>query len=64
MIFDKELREKVLPQIEETDYEALATAGIFRAIVEIWKKGAKISGEKLLEFVDEDLLEDDLCPFF
>lgn len=62
LIFDKELRDRVLPQIEETDYEALATAGIFRAIFEIWKKGSKISGEKLLEFVDEDLLESDFVP--
>jgi hypothetical protein len=51
-----------LPEIEETDYETLATAGIFRAIFEIWKKGSKITGEKLLEFVDEDLLEEDFVP--
>jgi DNA primase len=62
MIYDEELRAHILPQLEETDYEMLATANVFRALFEIEEKGAAISLENLLEFVGEDETASDFVP--
>jgi DNA primase len=62
LIYDRELREIILPQLEETDYETLATANVFRAIMELQKAGAEITLESLLELVEGDDLASDFVP--
>ncbi len=62
LIYDNELREIILPQIEETDYEMLATANVFRALFEIRKTGAAISLDNLLELVGDDETAQDFVP--
>ena len=62
LIYDKELRQIILPQIEETDYEMLATASVFRALFELQKTGAEISLEHLLELVADDETASDFVP--
>jgi len=62
LIYDNELREIILPQIEETDYEMLATANVFRALFEIRKTGAEISLDNLLELVGDDETARDFIP--
>ncbi|MEP6902006.1 MAG: hypothetical protein ABJA66_09660, partial [Actinomycetota bacterium] len=62
LIYDNELREIILPQLEETDYDALATAGVFRAVLELQKTGALITLESLLELVEEDETASDFVP--
>jgi DNA primase len=62
LIYDNELREIILPQIEETDYEMLATASVFRALFELQKTGAEISLENLLELVADDEMAQDFVP--
>jgi DNA primase len=62
LIYDNELREIILPQLEETDYEPLATANVFRALFELQKTGAEITLESLLELVEEDETASDFVP--
>ncbi|HQU83696.1 MAG TPA: DNA primase [Pyrinomonadaceae bacterium] len=62
LIYDNELREIILPQLEETDYEMLATASVFRALFEIQAKGLEISLDNLLENVGEDETAQDFIP--
>ncbi|CAN5457811.1 DNA primase [soil metagenome] len=62
IIYDTELREIILPQLEETDYESLATASIFRALFEVTEKGLEVSNESLLELTSEDVAATDFVP--
>ncbi|MET0752077.1 MAG: DNA primase [Pyrinomonadaceae bacterium] len=62
LIYDDELREIILPQLEETDYELLATAEVFRALFEIKKNGLEFSSENLLNLVGEDETASDFVP--
>lgn len=62
LIYDRELREIILPQLEETDYEMLATASVFRALFEIEREGAEISLETLLNLVGDDETAQDFVP--
>jgi replicative DNA helicase len=54
LVYDDELRDKVLPRLEETDYEALATAPVFRALSDLNSKGEDVTLEKLTELTGED----------
>ncbi len=62
LIYDNELREIILPQLEETDYDALATAGVFRAVLELQKTSKEITLESLLELVEDDEAASDFVP--
>ncbi|HEX8568154.1 MAG TPA: DNA primase [Pyrinomonadaceae bacterium] len=57
IIHDTELREAILPQLEPSDYEHLASAQIFRAIIELNANGGEINAENLQAFAgDSDSL--------
>jgi replicative DNA helicase len=56
------LREAILPSLEETDYEELATASIFRALMTLRKNGAEVSAETLTELTADDALVEDILP--
>jgi DNA primase len=62
LIFDDELRHIILPQIEETDFEQLATASIFRALYTLQNRAAEIKLESLLELVETDETASDFVP--
>ena len=62
LIYDEDLREIILPQIEETDYETLATATVFRALFEIKRNNLEFSSENLLEMTSEDVGASDFVP--
>jgi DNA primase len=62
LINDNELRQVILPQLEETDFEALATASIFRAFLTIQQNGEQINAEKLTNLVSEDAIAEDFLP--
>lgn len=62
MIFDEELRETILGGLEETDYESLATASIFRALFELRQRKEKVTLEALLELVGDDEAASDYVP--
>jgi len=54
LIYDAELREMILPALEETDYEQLGTAEVFRAFLALREIGSEINGVNLLALVEDD----------
>jgi DNA primase len=62
LIYDEELRDIILPQIEETDYETLATAEVFRALLALKEIGSPVTNENLLELVSDDEAASDFVP--
>ncbi len=54
IIYDTELREIILPILEETDYEHLATAEIFKALIALREIGSETTSENLLKMVEDD----------
>ncbi len=59
---DEEVRRRILPQLEESDYEALPTAAIFRALIEIDESGARFDSAALLSKTETDDVAADLVP--
>ena len=62
LIYDGELRDAILPQIEETDYENLATAAVFRALFVIHQNGLDVTNQNLLELTEDDTTASDFVP--
>jgi DNA primase len=62
LIYDSELRAEILPQIDEHDIEALATASVFRALNVIHQNGLEVTTKNLLELVEGDDLASDFVP--
>ena len=57
LIHDAELREIILPTLEPPDYEHLAAANIFRALIELQNNGREVNPENLQNLAGEsDLL--------
>lgn len=54
LIFDPELLDIILPQMEPSDYESLATGEIFAAFAAIRAAGGKVDRDSLLEHVGDD----------
>ncbi len=59
---DAELREKILPLLEESDYDLLATAPIFRAMYALAEKNEPLTLESLIDNTDHDELAEDFVP--
>lgn len=62
ILHDAELREIILPQIEETDFEMLATSAIFRALQTLRESKTEFSSDVLSEMVADDVLAEDILP--
>lgn len=62
LIYDKDLRELILPALEETDYESLATSEVYRAMLALKEIGSDITGENLRELVADDAAASDFVP--
>lgn len=62
LIHDAELREKILPVIEPSDYEHLATAPIFEALYKLQEMGAEPEIGIMNDLVGEDEIARDLIP--
>ncbi|MBV9959422.1 MAG: hypothetical protein JO360_13440, partial [Acidobacteria bacterium] len=62
LFHDPELRRTILQRLEESDYEALPTAAIFRALVEIEAQGAEVSSSTLMARTEDDPVAADLVP--
>lgn len=62
MAHDAELRQRIMPVLEESDYESLATATIFRAMYSIDANGFELNLETLLERLPDDELAADFVP--
>jgi hypothetical protein len=64
LIHDRELRREFLPLVEDTDYEDLPTAPIFRALREIDEAGVEVDFESLGARIsqEDDPVAADLVP--
>ncbi len=62
LVNDPELRERILPQLEETDYEGLATAEIFRAFFELDRTKSNITLENFIPIISDDETAADFIP--
>jgi DNA primase len=62
LIYDRELQNRVLPILEEPDYEELATAPVFRALFDINANGGEVSLERLTELTGDDEILHDFLP--
>ena len=61
LVFDRDLRDIILPQLEPSDFENLSTAEIFAAFNAIHATKQEITQETLLEHVGDDEAEVDLA---
>lgn len=61
LVFDGNLRDIILPQIEPSDYENLSTAEIFIAFITAHEAGQEINTETLLEHIGDDETSLDLA---
>lgn len=62
LIHDNELRKEILPQLETTDYESLATVSIFETLFELEERGVDATSENLLELTKEDPVASEILP--
>ena len=62
LIHDAELRKEILPELEITDYESLATVSIFETLFEVEEKGIEATSENLLELTKEDPVANEIRP--
>ncbi len=51
---DANLRREVLPMLREEDYEDLATAPLFKALLELEREGVEIDFDSLTSKIDDD----------
>lgn len=54
LVHDRELASTILPQLEVSDYENLATAELYEAFIAISEKGDVVSPESIVEHLDGD----------
>ncbi len=54
LVFDRELRDLIFPQLEPSDHENLATAELFAAFIAIHTEKADISPETLMDHIADD----------
>jgi hypothetical protein len=54
LVYDPELRSLIFPTLETSDYETLATANVFSALIELDQTGEEPTLERLLEHAGED----------
>ncbi len=62
LVYDGELQDKVLPILEETDYEHLSSAQLFRALFDNHAKGLEFSLDNVVSYIDDDEFLQDFVP--
>ena len=62
LVSSDELRNIMLPRLEPTDYEALATSAIFRAIAALGKEDREISFDSLSEATADNSMAAEFLP--
>ena len=62
LVHDAELREAMLPHVEEGDYEELPSAAVFRALKELHARGSSVDFSTLGEMTADDAVAADLVP--
>ena len=64
LLADSNLRREVLPMLREEDYEDLATASLFKALLELERDGVEIDFDSLTHKTDGDEFAGKLIPLF
>jgi DNA primase len=54
LVHDDELRKIILPMLEESDYEVLASSSLFHALIEADHRSLEMTAENLSELLEED----------
>ena len=62
LLANEELRHSILPRLAEDDYEGLATAAIFKALMELHNEGAAVDFSSLSAKVEGDPLAVEILP--
>ena len=63
LVYDLELQSLIFPMLEQSDYEMLATASVFSALMLLNESGEELSLERLTGLVgDEDEAIQDFVP--
>jgi len=62
LIYDRELQDAVLPLLEHSDYEALATASVYGALIQLHDQKEEPTLENLLALTEGDELAEDYVP--
>ncbi|HEU4510139.1 MAG TPA: DNA primase [Pyrinomonadaceae bacterium] len=62
LLADSNLRREVLPMLREEDYEDLATAPLFKALLELEREGVEIDFDSLSQKTDGDEFAGKLIP--
>jgi DNA primase len=62
LVTSEELRKIMLPRLESTDYEGLATAELFRVLIALDKDDKKISFDSLSEATSDSSMAAELLP--
>jgi replicative DNA helicase len=62
LLANGELRRKVLPSLQKSDYEELATASIFTALIELDAQGDEPNLDNLSLKIEDDLSAQQLLP--
>lgn len=58
LIFDSDLREIILPQLEPSDYIDLSTSELFAAFIELHNATDQITAETIAEHIDDEMTMD------
>jgi len=61
-LVNSDLRQEVLPLLQKSDYEQLATASIFKALVELDTEGIEPTFDELMQRTDGDTVAQELLP--
>lgn len=61
LVHDAELRDSILPQLETSDHENLATAEIFAAVIAAHSAGKNVDPETLIDHIGDDEASLDLA---
>jgi hypothetical protein len=62
LVYDPELQSLIFPTLEASDYESLATAPVFAALMQLRAQNEEPTVERLVELCDEDELAQDFIP--
>src|SRR4051812_30278993 len=62
LVYDAELRSQIFPTLEISDYDTLATAPVFAALMKLNESGEEPTMERMLELVEDDELAQDFVP--
>jgi DNA primase len=62
LVYDTELQDHILPLLETTDYGPLATANVFKALIELHKRKQPATLESVNELIGDDDIAHDFVP--